>query len=263
MTTWLLLHGFTGTPGSLDELCSRLMADASLKCEGDTDRAPGVNKIVREALPGHAGRGVDVTHTFENAVDDLVRRLEQLEPPIRVVGYSMGARLVLGALLRPEARRRITSATLIGAHFGLESQEARHARVTRDEAWAAMLEKFGLDAFIEAWARQDLFASQAKLPRAVQEAQAAERRKHRPNDLAMALRQLGLGRMPNYWPQLPSLDLPVLLIVGQLDAKFLGVASRAQACLPNAELVAIPGRGHNVVLEAPEHVASILRRDLT
>ena len=253
MATWLLVHGFTGAPASFDPLCARLEA---------LSRGTKLD-IVREALPGHAGRAVDPEDSFEGAVNALVTRIKQLAPPIRVLGYSMGARLVLGALVGLAARpgTRISSATLIGAHFGLETAAARTARVLSDDAWAHMLDAHGLETFLEAWGRQDLFASQAALPPAALEMQAGLRRSHSAAGLAGALRQLGLGRMPNYWPSLSALSLPIRLVVGAHDAKFLALASRALASLPRGDLTVVPGVGHNVLLEAPRELAAILQSD--
>ena len=56
--------------------------------------------------------------------------------------------------------------------------------------------------------------------------------------------------------------LPVALVAGELDTKFLELARRLAKDHVAARVVAVPGAGHNVVLEAPEHLAEILREAL-
>jgi 2-succinyl-6-hydroxy-2,4-cyclohexadiene-1-carboxylate synthase len=92
----------------------------------------------------------------------------------------------------------------------------------------------------------------------VQAAQQAVRRRHSSQGLAQSLRVLGLAQMPDYGPALPALDLPVRLVVGALDEKFGLLAARAAARLPRAEVVRVPGVGHNVLLEAPDALCALL-----
>jgi 2-succinyl-6-hydroxy-2,4-cyclohexadiene-1-carboxylate synthase len=51
---------------------------------------------------------------------------------------------------------------------------------------------------------------------------------------------------------LPRLDLPVLLIVGDEDSKFQAIAREMESSLPNARVVILPAAGHAAHLEAPE-----------
>jgi pimeloyl-ACP methyl ester carboxylesterase len=54
----------------------------------------------------------------------------------------------------------------------------------------------------------------------------------------------------------------VRLVVGALDAKFLALARDIEAACPRVELDRVAGVGHNVLLEAPDHVASTLMQTL-
>ena len=69
--------------------------------------------------------------------------------------------------------------------------------------------------------------------------------------LATALRQLGTGAQEPLWDRLDELTMPVLLVVGESDAKFNDVANRMAAAIPQARVVAIPGAGHAAHLERP------------
>ncbi len=66
--------------------------------------------------------------------------------------------------------------------------------------------------------------------------------------------------MGDLWANLAGLTMPALVIAGERDAKFVAIAERLAAALPDAELVIVPGAGHQLPLEAPEAVARELER---
>lgn len=81
---------------------------------------------------------------------------------------------------------------------------------------------------------------------------------HDADGLARSLGALGLAEMPSYRSTLSSVDVPVTLMAGSRDAKFCELA-RGLACEnPRFELLTVEGAGHNLVLEAPEAVASAI-----
>ncbi|MCP4655592.1 MAG: alpha/beta fold hydrolase [bacterium] len=234
------LHGFTGAPESWDAVRSAL--------------APGVGMIC-PPLVGHDPGDAIRSPTFEAEVDRLAGHAAG---GVELAGYSQGGRLAVGLLVRH--RRRFAAATLIGASPGLGSEAERRARRDADQKLARRLEQEGIESFLDDWEKLPLFASQHHLPVAVLARQRTIRRRHRPEALARALRVLGLGRMPDYWPHLAELDLPVRLLVGELDAKFRCIAERMAELLPHGHLEVVPGVGHNLLLEAPERVAAALCR---
>jgi 2-succinyl-6-hydroxy-2,4-cyclohexadiene-1-carboxylate synthase len=254
-----LLHGFTGGPSSWDAVI---------------DHLPVAQRtgIVRPALSGHAGAApAPPGSRFEDEVDRIAALLGG-EPPAHLAGYSLGARLALGLLVRHPAR--VSRATLIGVHPGLDSEAARAERRASDERWAAMLETEGVERFALAWSGQPLWRSQARLEPAVREAHRAERMASSAEGLARSLRTVGLGQMPSYWSSLAAIDRPVHLMAGALDDKFRALAERAVAALAQAQVTpqgsrsiasqqvhrvtVVPGAGHNLLLEAPAAVAAAL-----
>jgi len=52
--------------------------------------------------------------------------------------------------------------------------------------------------------------------------------------------------------------MPVLLIAGELDTKYVGIAQRMAEVIPDARVEIVPGAGHACHLEQPEHVAQLL-----
>jgi len=64
--------------------------------------------------------------------------------------------------------------------------------------------------------------------------------------------------------RLEELDLPMLVVVGELDMPGIhDIAKRIVAADPNAELVEVPGVAHMVNLEAPERFNELLLQYLS
>ena len=237
----LWLHGFTGSPAAFDAVLAA---------------RPGPVPPCRPALAGHGLAPAPVA-SFEAEVDRLAGIAEEAGPgPLHLLGYSLGARFALAlALAYP---RRVRALTLIGASPGIDDPAERRMRAEADDRLAALLEHEGLPAFVERWQAQPLFASQAALPEPLRRAREAERLAHVPHALAAALRAFSKGRMPSLWPRLPALELPVTLVVGALDGKFLVEDERTAARLPHARVVVVPAAGHDVGLEQPAALAALL-----
>ena len=61
--------------------------------------------------------------------------------------------------------------------------------------------------------------------------------------------------MPDYRDDLRKRDLPVHLVVGGEDTKFLAPAKEMCNWLKDGSVTIVPGAGHNIVLEAPARLA--------
>jgi 2-succinyl-6-hydroxy-2,4-cyclohexadiene-1-carboxylate synthase len=168
------------------------------------------------------------------------------------VGYSMGGRLGLQlALDRPELVDRLV---LVSASPGITDVADRAARRESDEALARDIERDGVDAFLERWLAQPLFATLPSEQAGLDERRAAntvERLRHQ-------LRALGQGAQPDNWPRLGELQMPVLLIAGALDAKYVDIAGRMGDAIADARVEVVDGAGHACHLERPEAVAQLL-----
>ena len=95
-------------------------------------------------------------------VQDLTALLDRLGiARAPVVGYSMGGRVALHlALGAPE---RVAALVLESASPGIADAAQRAARVKSDEALADDIERLGIEAFVDRWEAQPLFASQSRL----------------------------------------------------------------------------------------------------
>lgn len=159
-----------------------------------------------------------------------------------LVGYSMGGRVALHlATHHPE---RVAGLILISASPGLEYPEHRAERIQEDHDVADSIIAWGVPAFVEQWLNKPLFASLMNLPQEQQALQRAQRLRNSPVGLANSLRGMGAGSMEPVWDGLTMLRMPILILAGQRDAKFVEIARRMQALLPHAQLHLFSGAGH-------------------
>jgi 2-succinyl-6-hydroxy-2,4-cyclohexadiene-1-carboxylate synthase len=159
------------------------------------------------------------------------------------VGYSMGGRLaLLLALERPDL---VQALVLVSATAGIADASERAVRVEADEVLAQSLERDGVDAFLERWLAQPMFATVPPGAPGLQERHALSDRY-----LAHCLRVLGAGAMEPMWDGLGELAVPVALVTGRSDAKYESLALMMLERLPGAVHVRLDG-GHAVPLEQP------------
>ena len=234
----LLLHGFTGS-------------GASWAPQLETFRHHF--DVVAVDLIGHGRSDAPAgpeRYRIESAVADLVALLDTLAiARAAVLGYSMGGRVALHlALAAPE---RLSALVLESASPGIDDPVERAARVRSDEALAVRIERDGVEAFVDEWERIPLFASQARLPAEVWERQRAQRLATSATGLANSLRGMGAGAMAPVGARLGELAMPVLLVVGELDVKYVALGHDMVAAIPNARLAVVPDAGHTVHLEQP------------
>lgn len=227
--TLLLLHGFTGSSQTWSEHLPAL--------ERRFD-------AIALDLPGHGGR------SGARSVEDTARMLAKLAQsgPIHVLGYSLGARIALRLAIEfPWAVDRLV---LESPSAGIADEREREARRRADEAQADEIERDGVEAFIDRWERNQVFASHSALDAEAAARQRAIRLAQSPNGLAESLRLAGQGAMEPLHDRLGEVRAPTLVIAGELDP------ARARAELvargiPNARLEVIDGAGHTPHLERP------------
>lgn len=235
----VLLHGFAGAPTSWSAVIEHL---------------PG-RRTAALALPGHAPN-LPVAESFEGNLELMARRVQQVGAPVHLVGYSLGARVALGLLAsRPSL---VASATLASAHSGLASSDERRERLLWENRWVHLLRDGGIEAFVDAWEQLPLFSTQRRLPPELTHEQRIVRRGHDAEGLARALEGMGLAQMPNFGPALAETPVPVQLVVGELDTKFIAIAQRVTSQNPGVRLHVLPQCGHNPLLEAPSALADLL-----
>lgn len=242
-TAVMMLHGYTGTGRSMGAL-SRALEFAY--------------ETLLPDLPGHGRSAAAAGRGFEQSLDDLVATLHAAgHRRAHWLGYSMGARLALGCALRsPDC---VQSLVLIAGRAGIEDPGERAARRAADEALADRIESIGVEAFMDEWLAQPMFATLARRGPGFMATERRARLAHDAHGLAASLRALGPGAQPPLFVDLPKLNVPVLLVAGALDERFVEIARDLAQRLPHAELCVIEDAGHPVHLEQPESVRRVVR----
>ena len=251
----VMLHGFTGS---------------GTNWQAAADELSLTYTVITIDLPGHGRSDAPADparYRMEAVAADLALLFERLAAcPVNLLGYSMGGRLALYmARHYPEL---IRSLVLESASPGLADPRARDERRASDDALARRIEQDGLPAFVDYWESIPLFASQQRLPEATRQQLRAQRLTSNPVGLANSLRGMGTGQQPSLWEDLALVRQPVLLLAGELDAKFVNIARAMGERLPRAQVQIMPGAGHTIHLETPEvylmqvlmfvHVAQLL-----
>lgn len=222
----VLVHGFTQTGRAWSRIAPAL--------------ARG-HQVVTVDAPGHG-----YSEHIRGDLWQSARLLGEAGGPAAYLGYSMGGRICLHlALTAPYLVQKLV---LVGATAGIDDPEARAVRRRADEELAGQIERDGVEAFLDDWLANPLFASLAP------EAAELEARRHNTAaGLASSLRLVGTGTQEPLWDRLHRLAMPVLVVAGGGDAKFTELGRRLVSSIgANAQLEVIPDAGHAVHLERPE-----------
>ena len=200
-------------------------------------------------LPGHGSHSTDLDPK-DFSLEATLTRVEHAGVwPTDLIGYSMGGRVALHfAAAYPTKVRRLV---LESASPGLAAEAEKLERQVNDEELACEIELHGVEDFLRGWERLPLFETQLQLPGPVRAERHAQGLRNTKAGLASALRGLGTGVLPSLWDVLPNIKTRTLIIVGELDAKFVEIGKEMAAVLPQAELVIVSGVGHTVHLERP------------
>jgi 2-succinyl-6-hydroxy-2,4-cyclohexadiene-1-carboxylate synthase len=243
----LLLHGFTGDVTTWDPFVGPGKA-----FDGFT--------AIRVDVIGHGGTDSPdepERYTMPHAVADLVAILDYVGlEKVSLLGYSMGGRLALHlALAAPE---RFDAFVFESASPGIRNEEERASRRTADGLLADSIGVDGIEAFIDRWQAQALFASQLTLPAEVQARQRARRLAQSPAGLANSLRGMGAGRQKYLVPRLHELKSPTLLIAGALDERYVSLTSVMASEIKGSITHIIDNAGHAAHMEQPDEFGRVV-----
>ena len=222
----VLLHPFPLTRGTWAPLADALVARRRVI----TVDAPGFGE---SPLPGHW------------SIADLADAIAELltargVPRATLLGLSMGGYAALAFAARH--RDRLAGLVLADTRASADSREVRTGR----EAAISLLPREGSEAYL-ATSLPRLLAPGAAAPvLAAVRAQAETR----PFALVLALEALR-GR-PDRTAELGAIDVPTLVVCGELDQVTPGAEMRQMAAaIPGARFEAIAGAGHLSHVEAP------------
>ncbi|MCB9422531.1 MAG: 2-succinyl-6-hydroxy-2,4-cyclohexadiene-1-carboxylate synthase [Ardenticatenaceae bacterium] len=238
----VLLHGFTGSSASWEKQIIAFSARF---------------RVIAIDLLGHGRTDSPLNPDrcrMEQAAADIITILGRQKAEVRgqkthLLGYSMGGRLAL--YLAVNYPDWFQSLILESASPGLETGTARAARQQQDNELADWIEINGIEAFVERWEKLPLWASQSQLPEETRLALQQQRLQNNATGLANSLRGMGTGVQPSLWPRLSEIKMPVLLLAGKLDSKFVAISQQMREEIPHAQLQIVPQTGHTIHLERP------------
>jgi 2-succinyl-6-hydroxy-2,4-cyclohexadiene-1-carboxylate synthase len=193
-------------------------------------------------------------HSFEGRLAEIA---DAAEDGSVLVGYSLGGRLALRAVLRDPGR--YAGLVTVGATAGIDDPGQRSSRAEADDRLAAWMEAAPIEDVVSIWERQPLFADQSE---ALIDEQRPGRMSHDPGQLAMLLRTAGQGVLEPVWHGLLTLDLPVLAIAGARDEGYVAAAERIADVAPRGRAAIVEDAGHAAHLQRPQRVAELIEEFL-
>jgi len=243
----LFLHGFLGNEADWEAIISELRTD--FYC-------------LALDLPGHGKTRFlkdQSYYSLERCAQGIMELINQLElQKCNLIGYSMGGRLALYlAVHYPDMWNKII---LESASPGLKSVSEQEERWRHDLNLAIKLEKEDLNNFLHSWYKQPIFNSLRRYP----EFQALfdKRLNNNKFELAHALRGMSVGKQLPLWNNLKDIELPILLVTGELDYKFNLIMHEMSDLLPKSGLRLVHGCGHTVHFENPKMFIDIVKEFL-
>ena len=240
----LMLHGFTGDVSTWEPFLPTFAGFRTIRID----------------LIGHGASDAPQDperYSMAHAVEDITAVLDYLDVDVAaLLGYSLGGRVALH--LATEAPERFWALVLESASPGIEDPVERASRVIADYKLADDLLSNGIEAFVDRWQAQALFASQLNLAAEVQNNQRRHRLAQNPLGQANSLRGMGAGRQDYLLPKLPGLPMPTFLLAGALDTKYTQLTHQMAELIPNAAATIVPDAGHAIHLEQPQSFERML-----
>jgi len=229
---FIALHGFTGEGADFSALSS---------FTGGDWHCPD--------LPGHGSRKEATDDDFR--LSSLEKEYITSEQSGRIgIGYSLGGRILLNLAIRhPSAFDRLV---IISSSPGLKGKTEREARRAYDQKWIERLANEKIENFLNDWWQQPVLRSLRNLPPAQLKNLREKRLRNSPHGLIRSLQFHGTGSLESCWESLPELEIPTLVLVGELDQKFQNIGAEMSDLIPQAELRVVQNAGHAPHLEAPK-----------
>ena len=234
MTALVLIHAFP-LSGAMWERERRALRDAA-------------DAIIAPSLPGFGGTAVPRGDpSMDEYADSIVAAMDAAKMErAAVAGLSMGGYVALAMWRRH--RTRIERLFLADTRAEADSEEARDKRLRLAE----LLREHGIEALLKTppqWLRKGSphWDPLLKMIRS----QAPE---------AVAQGSLAMAHRPDSRPDLPTIDVPTAIVVGEEDTITpLEMAQAMSDAIPDATLSIIPAAGHLANIEAPTAFDAALR----
>ena len=189
--------------------------------------------------------------TFREFARKLCEEAREEERPPLLVGYSMGGRLALHALL--EDSEAWGGAVIVSAHPGLQDEGERILRMAADAEWAGKALTAPWVEFLRQWEAQSVLQGECIVP-------PADRihLESRREAVARGFTSWTLGKQADLRSSLEKVERPVAWLSGARDCKFTALAKELGVVMPKAFHLGPLDAGHRVPWEAPDDFAEVV-----
>jgi 2-succinyl-6-hydroxy-2,4-cyclohexadiene-1-carboxylate synthase len=158
-----------------------------------------------------------------------------------LIGYSMGGRLALHALLEGGPW---DAAVIISANPGIRDPNEAAQRRVSDTVWATQALTLPWYDFLEKWNAQPLLGG------AMRDSREDGKLMQRRREIARSFVDWSVGNQQALWDRLPEIKIPPLGIAGENDMKFCALAEEAVGLSDQFSLAIAPDVGHRVPWES-------------
>jgi 2-succinyl-6-hydroxy-2,4-cyclohexadiene-1-carboxylate synthase len=237
----LLLHGFMGS----SEVFSHLIEPLSQFC----------NPVTID-LAGHGKTETPGDHFLfktERQVAQMHTILERFSfENLYAYGYSMGGRLLFQLIAHHQ--NFFKGALIESSHCGIQSEKDRKKRIKSDDSRAlSILENYS--DFVDQWMELPLFEYASNQQK---KDYSTLMKYQNPKLMAASLRGFGAGVMPSVCEKLQNLRLPLYLVAGRSDPKYVKLMTAIAENIENCTLTVVENAGHRVHADQPEKLTQII-----
>ncbi|MDG1357582.1 MAG: alpha/beta fold hydrolase [Akkermansiaceae bacterium] len=173
----------------------------------------------------------------------LAEEIKRVDPEPTLLGYSMGGRLALHAMLNQPGLWK--SAIIVSAHPGLTQEAERVARREKDAEWSALALKGDWSDFLSKWNDQDILGGSGEMPDRLQ-------LKDRRVSVARSFVDWSLGTQADLTAEFAKITCPTLWLTGERDVKFGALGEQVAPLLASGRHQVIADCGHRIPWEQPK-----------
>lgn len=240
-----LLHGFTGSLEDWLQFEKFFSKDYNLV---------GIDLIGH----GKSDSPSDLNYYSTNSIIRQIKRVKEAITGKKVflLGYSMGGRAALNyAISLPYD---IEGLILESATAGIVNSAIKFERERTDKNLAEFILSNPIEKFVDDWMNKEIFLTQKNLSESTLNEIRNRKLSCSRKGLANSLLGFGAGVMDSVFDKLPEIRIPVQLICGELDRKFVEINLQMQKLLFDSNLSIINNSGHNVHLEETKQYADVV-----
>ena len=239
----LFMHGFTGNSSSWNSI---------------TPFIKNRNCITID-LPGHGkstfNKGIK-DYDFKDWSEDLFIVLKHLGIKIiDICGYSMGGRLAIA--FSAYYPNMIHSLILESTRLGIDKKGEKRNRIKNDNMQSLkILNNYAL--FIKSWEDKSFFKKQKQRNLKEWIRQKNNRISHNPEQLALSIKYLGLGKMPKFRNEFINFNFPIYIINGNEDNTYVEIGKQIRRLNKNVVQYIINDANHNTHIEKLDDYVNII-----